>query len=56
MSKYSVSQNLRNPKFKGKNFVSVIGKFQFVVSHGNTGLPSQQQVDGLRNFFVSVAL
>jgi hypothetical protein len=37
---YGVPQKRRNPKFKDKYFVSVIGKFQFAVPSGNTGLPS----------------
>jgi hypothetical protein len=48
--KYSASQKSRNPKFKGKYFVSVIGKFQFAVPSGNTGLLSPQQVCGFSRF------
>jgi hypothetical protein len=47
---YGVSQKLHNPKFKGKYFVSVIGKLQFVVLSGNTGLLSLQHVGGLTQF------
>jgi hypothetical protein len=40
----------RSPKFKGKHFVSVIGKFQFDVPSGNTGLRSLPEVSGLTQF------
>lgn len=33
------AQKLRNPTFKGKYFVTLIGKFQFDVPRGNAGLP-----------------
>jgi hypothetical protein len=45
-----MSQKSRNPKFKGKYFISVVGKFQFAVSSGSTGLLSLQHVGGLTLF------
>jgi hypothetical protein len=39
-------------KFKGKYFVSVIGKFQFSAPSGNTGLLSPEQVGGLTQFLL----
>jgi hypothetical protein len=45
-----MSQKERTPEFKGKYFVSVTGKFRFVVLSGNTGLLLPQQVGGLTQF------
>jgi hypothetical protein len=52
---YGMSQKSHNPNFKGKYFVSGIGKFQFAIPGANTGLMSLQQVSGL-TFFIFVAL
>lgn len=45
-----MAQKLRTPAFKGKNYVSVIGKFQFAVSSGNTGRLSRQVVGSMLTY------
>jgi hypothetical protein len=45
-----VSQKSRNPEFKGKYFVRLIGKFKLAIPSDNSGLVSPQQVCGLTLF------
>jgi hypothetical protein len=45
MTYYIVSQKSRNPKHKGKYFVGLILKFQFVVSSDNTVTPTSRWFD-----------
>jgi hypothetical protein len=45
-----MSQKSRKMKFKDKYFVSVIGKFQFLIPSGNTGFLSLQKIDGSTQF------
>jgi hypothetical protein len=47
---YGMSKKSRNPKFRGKYFVSVIGKYKFAVPSGNTVLLWLQQICGLTRF------
>jgi hypothetical protein len=46
-SYYSMPQYSHNPKFKGKYFITVIGKFQFAARSFNSRLLSPQHVGGL---------
>jgi hypothetical protein len=50
---YSLSQKSRNPKLKGKYFVSAIGEFQFSVLSGNIALLLLQRVGSLTQFLFS---
>jgi hypothetical protein len=45
-----MSHKSRNTNLKGKYFVNVIGKFQFAVPSGNTGLRSLQDVGSFTQF------
>jgi hypothetical protein len=54
---YNISQKPRNLKFKGKYFLSVIGKFQFALPSGNTGHLLPQQVGVVwHSFFIFIAI
>jgi hypothetical protein len=45
-----MSLKLRNPMFKVKHFVNVVGKFRFAELSGDTVLPSFHRVGGLKQF------